>query len=106
MRISSICTSARSMLVVQRVDRRDYRRAPGDIVSQLFVLGRLQLGFLILGEQPFGLSQPALRQVLGSFSLPLLDGIVVEQLGNEERTLEVRLRMRMTEIMAARTNVA
>ena len=95
-----------SVLVVQRVDGGDLARPAGGIVSQLLVLGLIELRLLIFGEQSLCLRQGALLHVFRALGLPLLDRVVVEQLGDEEGPLEIGLGMRMSKIVPAGSDIA
>src|SRR5437868_5782867 len=92
-----------SKLVVQGIDRRNLARTPGDVVLQFVVLCGIHLGLLIIIEALLGLPQSAGIDVPRSFGLPLLDRIIVEEPRDKEGLLKFRLRVRMTEIVSARS---
>src|SRR5215475_12134983 len=78
---------------------------PCDKGPEFLINCRIHAGLLIIREKITSIFERPLGRAFCAFRLPLLDRRVVEQLRHEERTLEVLLRMRMAEVMSARSDI-
>src|SRR5690606_2418447 len=80
--------------------------APGDVVLQRLVGGRVYGGCLVLGQHALGPHMGELHAVAPALVGPGLERLVIEYAGSPEGALEVGLGVGATKIMPAGANLA